>query len=405
MRELNPRIDLQALLAEQIFKALQRPVTEDIRQRCEGMDIDMNFRSVMEGNSLKVQQSLLPQFYQLCEEVKEKLEFTEQIDFYITGNSTVNACAYASENEQRPHIIEVNSGLFTLMNEEELKYVIGHEIGHLINKDSSVTALFNFIYPDEESKQKCPEFVVKRVSLYNQLAELGSDRYGYMANENLEACVTAIFKMASGLFLEKMNVSIKELMNENNERLNFFLNDMGVSSGSHPVNPIRIRALELFANAKTQSALNRGMEELIRVMQEFIYVEIDYDLADFVASAGIIMSQMDGKKDKNEEEFILKMLAAFSLFPHKDLKRVEKTDVMKTFDESVEKILKAAPHMRSNLLRYFIDVAFADGDLDKQEMDVIYGFGQRLGFPDSEIAKALGIKIREDFVPKASAMK
>ena len=36
MRELNPRIDLQAQLAEQIFKALQGPVTEDIRLRCEG---------------------------------------------------------------------------------------------------------------------------------------------------------------------------------------------------------------------------------------------------------------------------------------------------------------------------------------------------------------------------------
>ena len=166
-----------------------------------------------------------------------------------------------------------------------------------------------------------------------------------------------------------------------------------------------IRALELFANAKTQTGLNRGMNQLIDVLQNFIYGELDSALADFVASAGVFVSQLDGKRDKNEEEFILKQLGAFCLFPHKELKRIEKGDVMQTFNESVRKILEIAPHMRSNLLRYFIDVAFADNELQEDELKLIYGFGDKLGFPQPEIAHALGIKIREDFSPKASALK
>lgn len=405
MRELDPKIDLQELLGQQIFNVLQGSVTEIVRQQCEGIGFDVNFRSVMEGNSLKVSETLLPQFYALCQGVKEKLEFVGNIDFYITGNSTVNACSYSSGDEQRPHIIEINSGLFNLMNEEELKYVIGHEIGHLINSDVTITQLYGFIYPDEEDKEKAPSFLAKRVQLYKQLAELSADRYGYMANENLEACVTAVFKMASGLFLEKMNVSIDTLMAENSERLEFFLKDSGVSEGSHPVNPIRIRALELFANAKTQTGLNRGMNELISVLQNFIYGELDTALADFVASAGIFVSQLDGKRDKNEEEFILRQLGSFCLFPHKELKRVEKGDVMQTFNDAVNKILEIAPHMRSNLLRYFIDVAFADNELGEEELKLIYDFGDKIGFPQPEIARALGIKIREDFKPLASALK
>lgn len=405
MRELNPKIDLQELLAQQIFNVLQGTVTGAIRKSCEGNLSDLNFRSVMEGNSLKVNDTLLPQFCALCEEVKTKLEFTSDIDFYITGDSTVNARAYASDDEKRPHIIEINSGLFNLMNEEELKYVIGHEIGHLINRDAMISSLFGFIYPDDEAKEKCPVFLLRRVQLYNQLAELSADRYGYMANENLEACVTAIFKMASGLFLEKMNVSIKTLMQENNQRLEFFLKDAGISSGSHPVNPIRIRAIELFANTKTQSGLNRGMNELISVIQNFVYDELDAAVANFIAAAGLFVAQMDNKRDKNEEEFILKQLGAFCLFPQKDLKRVEKGDVVKTLNDSVSTILENAPHMRSNLLRYFIDVAFADGDLDEGEVALIYDFGSKIGFPEGEIAKALGSKLREDFCPKASALK
>lgn len=405
MRELDPKIDLQELLGQQIFNVLQGSVTEIVRQHCEGIGFDVNFRSVMEGNSLKVSETLLPQFYALCQGVKEKLEFVGNIDFYITGNSTVNACSYCSGDEQRPHIIEINSGLFNLMNDEELKYVVGHEIGHLINSDATISQLYGFIYPDDEDKEKAPSFLTKRVQLYKQLAELSADRYGYIANENLEACVTAVFKMASGLFLEKMNVSIETLMAENSERLEFFLKDSGVSEGSHPVNPIRIRALELFANAKTQTGLNRGMNELIGVLQSFIYGELDNALADFVASAGIFVSQLDGKRDKNEEEFILRQLGSFCLFPHKELKRIEKGDVMQTFNEAVNKILEIAPHMRSNLLRYFIDVAFADNELGEDELKLIYDFGDKIGFPQPEIARALGIKIREDFKPLASALK
>lgn len=401
----DPKIELQELLGRQIFNALQGEVTEVIRQKCEGVSYDVNFRSVMEGNSLKVKETLLPKFYQLCQDVKEKLEFVGDIDFYITGKSTINACSYASGDDNRPHIIEVNSGLFNLMNEEELKFVIGHEIGHLINCDSTISNLFDFIYPEDEEKGDCPTFVKKRVQLYDQIAELSADRYGYLANENLEACVTAVYKLSSGLFLEKMDVSLNTLMSENAERLEFFLKDNGISNGSHPVNPIRIRAIELFAKSKSQAALNRGMNELIQVLQTFIYNELDMAIADFIASAGVFVSQMDGKRGKEEEDFILEELASFCLFPHKELKRVEKCDVVNTLNESIDKILKMAPQMRSKLLRYFIDVAFADSELDEKELSLIFDFGEKLGFPDSEVAVALGMKIREDFSPRASALK
>lgn len=405
MRELNPSIDLQELLARQIFNVLQGSVTEIVRQECVGTGYDANFRSVLEGNSLKVSPALLPEFHALCQEVIERLQYVGNIDFYITGNSDVNACAFYSGDQNRPHIIEINSGLFNLMNEEELKYVVGHEIGHLINNDATISHLVSFIYPDDESKERIPEFLNKRIQLHRQLAELGADRYGYMANENLDACVTAIFKMASGLLLEKMNVSIDSLIAENSQRLEFFIKDCGVSEGSHPVNPFRIRALELFANAKSQAGLTRGMNEIISVIQNFIYSELDEHLANFVASAGVIVSQMDGKRDKNEEECILKQLAVFSLFPQRDLKRVEKGDVGKIFGDSVNKILELAPHLQSSLLRYFIDIAFADGELNEEELKLIYDFGDKIGFGQFEIAKAIGMKIQSDFEPKASGLK
>ena len=406
MRELDPKIEWQEILAKQIYNVLQGDVVEGIRKKCEGNIYDMNFRSVMEGNSLKVQESLLPQLYALCEEVKNKLGFTEPIDFYISGDNTVNAHAYNSDDPERPHIIDINSGMYNLMNEEELKYVVGHEIGHLTNNDAAITSLYNFVYPDDEAKEDCPSFLKKRVELYDRLAELSADRYGYMANENLDACVTAIFKMASGLYLEKMNVSVETLIAENNQRLNFFLSDNGVSGGSHPVNPIRIHALELFANTKTQTALTKGMNELYEVLQGFVYSDLDFALGDFVTAAGVYVSQIDGKRDKNEEEFIISEIADFCPLPYGLLRQIEKGDVVKILDESVEKVLEMAPDMRINLLNYFIGIVFADNYLDEKEVQLVYDFGMyKLGFSEFEVAKELGLKIRDDFKPRASALK
>ena len=75
MRELNPKIELQELIGQQILNVLQSTVTDTIRRNCEGIFSDLNFRSVMEGNSLKVNKTLLPQFYALSQEAWRALHF------------------------------------------------------------------------------------------------------------------------------------------------------------------------------------------------------------------------------------------------------------------------------------------------------------------------------------------
>ena len=69
--------------------------------------------------------------------------------FYVTGDSTINAFSIASEDAGHPHIVNVNSELFNLMSEDELRFVIGHELGHLINQDTALKRLIYFVYPPQ----------------------------------------------------------------------------------------------------------------------------------------------------------------------------------------------------------------------------------------------------------------
>lgn len=291
-------IELERQIGEQIYNALQGNIIEEVlREIKTSSSSDAYWRSNMEGHSLKVEKELLPDFYQLCHEVKEKLGVKDKVDFYITGDSSVNAFSVAAESEGEPHIVNINSALFDLMTTDELRFVVGHELGHLLNKDTALARLIQFVFPPNA---EVPVTLQYKIRLHEQLAELVADRYGYMAVENLDVCVTAFFKMASGLDLVKMNVSIEALLADNNRRLEYFLKDKGMSRASHPVNPIRVQALNLFAKSKSKEDLDKGMEELIAILLKVGDCEQDEYTAKFIASAGLIVANADDNIAKDE---------------------------------------------------------------------------------------------------------
>lgn len=394
-------IEMEKQIGEQIYNALQGSVVEEVLRKTKTSNNDAYWHSTMEGHSLKVEKELLNDFYELCHDVKEKLNFNENVDFYITGDSSVNAFSVAAENEGEPHIVNINSALFGLMSNEELRFVIGHELGHLINKDTALARLIQFVFPPNA---EVPVTLQYKIRLHEQLAELVADRYGYLATENLDVCVTAFFKLASGLDLAKMNVSIEALIADNNRRLNYFLNDKGVSRASHPVNPIRVQALNLFATASSKAELDKGMDELISILLKVGSSELDEHTARFIASAGLIVANSDDEVRKEEVEQIIQSLAGLKIFPRKYLEEISEGDVVKTFNESVEKILEINPGMREGMLKYMIHIVLSDKVIAKEEVELIYKFGNGVGLSDIEIATAIAEAIQQCYVPSLDAI-
>ena len=397
----NPAIELERQIGEQIYNALQGTVVEEVLKKIRMSGSDTYWRSNMEGHSLKVDKELLPDFHRLCHDVKEKLNFEEPVDFYITGDSTVNAFSVAAEEEGEPHIVNINSALFDLMTTDELKFVIGHELGHLINKDTALARLIRFVFPPEAN---VPVSLQYKIRLHDQLAELVADRYGYIATENLDVCVTAFFKLASGLDLAKMNVSIEALIADNNRRLEYFLKDKGVSRASHPVNPIRVQALNLFATSKSEEELQVGMDELISILMKVGTCELDEHTARFIASAGLIVANIDEGINEDEIKSVIESLASMKMFPRKFLDEIAQGNVGEIFADSVQNILRINPGMREGMLKYMISIVLSDKLIAKEEVDLLYEFGEQIGLSDMEVASAIGEAIQVNYVPSLESI-
>ena len=400
-RVLNPDIPLEQELMRQIYGALQGDVVQFIFKNAKDTSDDDYWRSRMEGHCMRADKNLLSHFYNLCHDVKKRLGYKEPVDFYVTGDASINAFSIAAEEGGHPHIVNVNSELFNLMSDDELRFVIGHELGHLINHDTALRRLIGFVYPPTT---RIPLLLQYKIHLHDNLAELVADRYGYMACGKLDACVTAFFKMASGLDLEKMQVSIEDLLADNSKHLEYFLKGKGMSQYDHPVNPIRVQAINLFANAKDQNELDNGMQDLIQILLKLGNNPLDEPLSQFIATAGLIAAGADGDISKEEIDHIIRNLAGSNIFPKIFLKEIASSDVDKLFENSVNAILDINPGLKPNLLEYMIGVVMADKEIGEAEVNFIYSMGASLQLSVKETSIIFAELIQREFDPSLASI-
>ncbi|MCQ2216110.1 MAG: M48 family metallopeptidase [Bacteroidales bacterium] len=402
MKKIKIRIPLELTLREKIYDALQGETVSAIMEMADVNARPDFLRNALEGQSFKVDRNLMKHYHDIFYGVKEALGFEEDIDFYVTCDSSVNAWTVKHRKEGEPNVININSGLLQLMNDDELKFVVGHEIGHLINGDNDMRNLVSFIFPEELAM---PLALKYKIQLWSQLAELEADRYGFIACQNLDQCVSAFFKLTTGLNLDQINMDIKTLLSTNQERLEFFKSDNGYNCfDDHPVNPIRIEAINLFASLiQGKRGTQKKIDELLDLLVKMPSTPIDYYLTRFVATAGLLMANVDDVVTDEEYNVIIEELSTFKLFPREYLQEIITSgeDILKVFEDSVNHILELDAGHRPALLDFLITMSIVDRKIKKDEVNTVFAIGkQYLGFTEIEIAQAFALKVQAEFSPK-----
>ena len=400
-------IPLETSLRTQLYDALQGNVVEGIMEIAKMQSPTNYYRSILEGHSFKVEKKTLPYYYNLFNDIKKSLDFKGKVDFYITGDSSVNAFAISSMNNEEPNIINVNSSLIDLMTEDELRFVVGHEMGHLINGNARLVRLINFVYPGDTEP---PITMTYKIRLWEQLNELIADRFGFLAMPKIETCISAFFKMASGLDFEKMKMKIDNFIEENKKRLEYFSKDKGMNYDVHPVNPIRVEALNSFSksvffkkNGSSVEQLSAETDELIKILLKIRNNEIDTYMADYIATAGILVAHSDGEASDEEIEAILNNLSTLQVFPANylsDILKLKGQKIVNKFTKSAQKILELNPNLRTAMFVYLIEIVMADKEIKKEEIEAILALGNNvLGIPPMEAANILLEIIQQNYNP------
>jgi Zn-dependent protease with chaperone function len=94
-------------------------------------------RQLFLANAVRVGPNQRPNLNRLYSEVLETLDAPERWDFYVGQTPVANAMAVGF---QRPFIV-FNSGMMEILDEDERRAVIAHEVGHIMSGHPTYTTL------------------------------------------------------------------------------------------------------------------------------------------------------------------------------------------------------------------------------------------------------------------------
>jgi Zn-dependent protease with chaperone function len=403
------RIPLEQDLAKQLYDLIEGDIMTSVLKEAKIERFENEWKLILEGHSFKVTKDLASGLYDLFHDVQNKLGFTENIDFYVTNSAEVNAFALSAVEEGEANIININSALIEMMDDDELRFIIGHEIGHLISKNATISRLIRFIFPEPD---KIPALLYHRINLWDKLAELTADRFGFLASPKLEKCVSNFFKLSSGLSPQRINFDFTAYLAENDRIIKYFQDNRGQNLMSHPINPIRIKALVLFNNSqlfastqyvgliKEDPALNTAIEELTTILMTLTSSELDYHRINFMAAAGLLIAGADNQITREELERIMSLVSRVMIFPKELVEQIHASGkVMEIFKESASAIIGQNPGERYGLFEFMIGVALSDRQIFQQEIEFLYTVGEFFGLTRKESAQMVAQNIQREFMP------
>jgi len=283
-----------------------------------------NVQNSMLSKGVKLNKVIAPRLYQICNAVKQKLNYNEEIDFYIVHDVYFNAFSINGFGYV-PHMIALTSSLVQNFSDEELAFVIGHEIGHLIFRHSQINIVAFRL--SSSSNQKMPTEVRNTIIRWSKYGEISCDRIGYIVQPNLETVGKVFFKLASGLSEEHLKFDIHEYLKQLDH-----LKDMPKNQffTSHPNNLVRLKCLDLFAKSelytdcKTQpisiESLKKETCEVLNLLEYHPRNDDQKKAVEFFASVGMYICCADKTFNAKESELIYEALSRYTSQPEQYLR-------------------------------------------------------------------------------------
>jgi Zn-dependent protease with chaperone function len=159
------------------------------------------------ASGVKVSERQFPHIYEMLRDGCYILDMETVPDLFVSQTPLVNATALGMN---QPFIV-LNSGLVELMDPEELRAVIGHELGHVKSGHAVYsTMLYNLIMLAQRIAWLPIGYIgikaiVWALEEWFRKAELSCDRAGLLAGQDIDASRRVLMKLAGGSQLAEMN--------------------------------------------------------------------------------------------------------------------------------------------------------------------------------------------------------
>ncbi|QTA84881.1 M48 family metallopeptidase [Desulfonema magnum] len=198
-------------------------------------------RTDLLGEAVRITADLLPEIHETYQSCLDILGHGFSGELFVRQSMEYNASVFAHEKK---FDVLVHSALLNDFTPDELAFVFGHELGHVLFEHSRF-CVFDILSNPEGVSRDTADILFR----WSRASEVSADRVGLLCCGKLSTAVTALFKTASGLAgidMDQMLRSFRRQYEDLEKQLREASDDLSWVR-THPMIPIRFKALELAA--------------------------------------------------------------------------------------------------------------------------------------------------------------
>jgi Zn-dependent protease with chaperone function len=176
-------------------------------RRLASLFSDRSLRLMFLASSVRASTDQFPDLYQLLLDGSAILDLPEVPELFIQQDPMPNAMTLGSD---KPFIV-ITTGLLNLLDAEEHRYVIGHELGHVLSGHAIYRTM---LYHLTRLATRLAWFAIGYIGLrviiagleeWYRKSELSCDRAGVLASQDPAAARRALMKVAGGSRISELS--------------------------------------------------------------------------------------------------------------------------------------------------------------------------------------------------------
>ena len=176
-------------------------------RRLAGLFNDRSLRLMFLASSVRASEEQFPQLYQAMRDGAYVLDLPTVPELFITQGPLVNAMTLGSD---KPFIV-ITTGMVDLFDPEEMRFAIGHELGHVLSGHAVYRTMLYHLIRLAARVAWMPigylgiRGIIWGLEEWYRKSELSCDRAGLLAGQDVEAARRALMKTAGGYRMSELS--------------------------------------------------------------------------------------------------------------------------------------------------------------------------------------------------------
>jgi Zn-dependent protease with chaperone function len=185
------------------------PGFDQLLRVASGMLRERQYRLVYLSSAVRVDDRQFADLHGLLGDVCAVLDVPDRPELYVFNDPKPNAITLGVDKP----FIAMSSGMYELMDAEEQRFILGHELGHAMSGHALYQSLLLHLLNLIGAFGWIPagglglRALIAALREWQRKAELSGDRAGLLATQDLDAALRVAMKLAGGSHLDRIDVA------------------------------------------------------------------------------------------------------------------------------------------------------------------------------------------------------